>query len=304
MSRWSPALRHGLLIGLAAILGACVTVTTYVPAREFLVGGVTPPPGFGAYGYLLFTSRPGALSQKRYLATCDAFLRNLEPLARYPDTDRALLMPTYWPLERGAFGAADLRNCVRLIEVYDYATAKPMAAALGKLASSGPLLVAWKAPYPQGRDLGDELVLDLSAFADEDLDRALGIWMERIARDPSVWNKGFNWLRITEAFRNFIQKYGGEIVRVATHVRSTRPTRLPCSCRRPAWLLNETRGPAQLAELGRVPYYLKMLTSGSSANWSKVSDRPLQLPELREEVAPGDQGEAGGPGSEPRDDAG
>ena len=48
MSRWSPTLRHVLLMGLAVILGACVTVNTYVPAREFLVGGVTPPPGFGA----------------------------------------------------------------------------------------------------------------------------------------------------------------------------------------------------------------------------------------------------------------
>jgi hypothetical protein len=202
--------------GLAVILGACVTVNTYVPARDFLVGGVTPPLGFGAYGYLIFTGRPGALSQKRYLAICDAFLRNLEPLASYTDTDRALLMPTYWLLKRDAFHASDLTDCSRLIEVYDYASAKPMAAALGKLASSGPILVAWKAPYPQGRDLGDELVLDLSAFADEDLDRALGIWMERIARDPSVWNKGFSGVRITEAFRNFIQKYGGEIVRVVT----------------------------------------------------------------------------------------
>jgi hypothetical protein len=205
-----------LLLGFLAILGACVTVNTYVPARDFLVRGVTPPPGFGAYGYLIFTARPGAVSQTRYLAICDAFLRSLEPVARYADVDRALLMPTYWLLERGTFTTRDLGDCARLIEVYDYAGAKPMAAALGKLASAGPILVAWKAPYPKGRDLGDELVLDLSSFADEDLDRALGIWMERIARDPNVWNTGFNWARVTEAFRNFIQKYGGEIVRVAT----------------------------------------------------------------------------------------
>ena len=217
MGVWRPVGRV-LLLGLMAALGACVTVNTYyeIPPRDFLVRGESPPAGFGAYAYLVFTGRPAAHSQRRYLAVCAAYLRNLDPIARHSRTDQSQLMPTYWLLDRNTPSWRDPRDCPRLLEGYDYARAKPMATALGKMASPGPILVAWKAPYPRGTELGDELVLDLSTVGDDELGRALEIWMDRITKDPRVWDTSFDRVRIAEAFRDFIQEYGGDIVRVAT----------------------------------------------------------------------------------------
>ena len=217
MGTWRP-IDPVLLLGLAAALGACVTVNTYyeLPACDFLARGESPPPVFGAYGYLVFTARPAVQSQTRYGVVCAAFLRNLGPVERYSRADPSRLMPTYWLVDRNTPPWRDPRECPRLLERYDYARAKLMATRLGKRTSPGPILVAWKAPYPHGTELGEELVLDLSTVGDDDLGRAFGIWMDRIGRDPRVWDNNFNRGRITDAFRDFIQEYGGDIVRVAT----------------------------------------------------------------------------------------
>ena len=87
------------------------------------------------------------------------------------------------------------------------------------VSSSGPILVAWQEPFPRGVNGADTLVLDMSDFSENDVDRAFGIWMERIVQDPSVWNDGFKLVLAREAFRNFIQKYGESIMEV---IKSTR----------------------------------------------------------------------------------
>ena len=63
--------------------------------------------------------------------------------------------------------------------------------------------------------MGSPLVLDLSDFSEDDLDRAFGIWKDRISRDPQAWKNGFNLLLIREAFRNFINKYGDQVIATA-----------------------------------------------------------------------------------------
>ena len=63
-------------------------------------------------------------------------------------------------------------------------------------------------------------MLDLSDFADEDLERAFGIWKDRIVMDPTVWRKGFNVVLCREALRNLLQKYGDTVLAVIKPTKS------------------------------------------------------------------------------------
>jgi hypothetical protein len=86
-----------------------------------------------------------------------------------------------------------------------------MAAAVSQSGVRGPLLVASPRVDPASTDW---LVLNLSDFPPEEFDRALGIWKDRVSRDPMVWKDGFNLVIVREALRNFIQVYGLEIVTI------------------------------------------------------------------------------------------
>ena len=84
---------------------------------------------------------------------------------------------------------------------------------------SGPILAAWARPFEDSAS-SQALVLDLSDFADEDLDRAFGIWRDRITRDPAVWRDGFIVVLCREALRSLLQKYGDGILAVINPTKS------------------------------------------------------------------------------------
>lgn len=184
-----------------------------IPVRGVLFSGQEAPAGYGAYGYLVFTKRPSAQTMSHYLTICQAFVGNLESVSAYHDFDRASLMPTYWLAVTDAAIDDEVPDCNEWIENYDYARAKVLAVAISALDSDGPLLVAWSTPFERVVDGEEALVFDLSGFADEDLDRAFGIWMDRIARDPEVWHDGFELVRAREAVRSFLERYGDHVVR-------------------------------------------------------------------------------------------
>jgi hypothetical protein len=120
-------------------------------------------------------------------------------------------MVTYWLLEK----RPDSTDCPQLVSNYDYATASSIATKAGKLSVGGPVLVAWRTPFVANQPAtSDGLILDMSDFSDEDLDRAFGIWKDRITRDPALWNDGFNVVKAREAFRNLISKYGDGILAI------------------------------------------------------------------------------------------
>jgi hypothetical protein len=134
-----------------------------------------------------------------------------EYLAEDQDVDPQSLMVTHWLVRERVRETAD---CELLIDTYDYAQATKIASSIGKLGAEGPILVAYGQPFERASPSSNALVLDLSNFADEDLDRAFGIWKDRITRNPAVWKDGFNLELVREAFRNLIQKYGEQIVGV------------------------------------------------------------------------------------------
>lgn len=187
-----------------------------VPVRDFLHSGSEPRNDLGAYGYLVFTSRPVA-DTLRYLDVCTAFIANIEPISeylRFEDVAPESLMATYWLLEDSLASEDRYEDCGVLIEEYDYARASLIASSVDKLGSKGPVLVAWERPFQPGMTGTEALVLDMSDFSNADMSRAFRIWKERIVRDPRVWKEGYQTAMIVEAFRNLIQRYGEEIISV------------------------------------------------------------------------------------------
>jgi len=136
----------------------------------------------------------------------------LEANEKYTDYEKSYLMPTYWLVTDTINFNKHSRNYSNWIDNYDYARAKILTSLVEKLDVDGPLLIAWRKPYENADEGEEALVLDLSNFADEDLDRAFGIWMNQITKDPNIWNDGFNLILVRENFRNFLEKYGDQIV--------------------------------------------------------------------------------------------
>ncbi len=185
-----------------------------LPTRDTLVRNQKPFPYYGAYGYLVFTVRPSASEKSRYVEVCDAYRRGAEAVGAHADVPPGELMVTFWLLGESPDG--DQAGCEELLAKYDYATAKRIASAVGKLDASGPLLVAWDRPFGWHKACYPPLVFDLSTFSEEDLGRGLRIWYERICRMPQAWNKGWRLVVFREEFRSLLEQYGSEILEIVS----------------------------------------------------------------------------------------
>lgn len=190
-----------------------------VAVRAYLFTGEPTPPGYGAYGYLVFNAQPSETETKRYEHVCKTFRRKIAVEAWGTEGQRTDQMATFWPLKIPRSMGVDSWPCQKLIENYDYRTAAEIAAVIHKQGASGPILAAWKKPFEENNS-SEALVLDLSDFADEDLERAFGIWKDRIVMDPTVWRKGFNVVLCREALRNLLQKYGDTVLAVIKPTKS------------------------------------------------------------------------------------
>lgn len=191
-----------------------------VPARDFMIEGLLASlEKYPVKGYVLFSSKPNNISSSRHLALCESYVRQFDIISEFKDkvTDENI-MPTYWLLSTKAkkivekSNISELNNldCKNYVELYGYARAKVLLNRVDLLSSNGPILVAWS-----NRSTNKEvLVFDLSSFDKNDFDRAMLIWKDRIVKNPSIWNDGFNYTKVKEVFRSFLQKYGEEIVKV------------------------------------------------------------------------------------------
>ena len=203
----SPRDASAALILLISIALACGPV----PARSYLHTGEEPPSDATAYAYLVWPARVTDTGAPRPLLICESYLRNLEPLSRVRGLGSEVIV-TYWLLATRK-GSTVRENCRVLIQAYDYPRAAAIAAAIGKSGVAGPLLVA----YGRGRPAEPKpevLILDLTEFPSEDIDRAFGIWKDRVSRDPGVWTDGFSLVLVREALRNLLNQYGEDILRV------------------------------------------------------------------------------------------
>jgi len=209
----SFSLLASVSISGCAEMKPAATASANLPAREILIRGREAPPGFGAYGYLLFTARPSPITLPRYLAVCEAYERTLEPIEEFSGIEPAQLMVTFWPLR----SEPEPLNCPVLVDDYDFARSTMMARAVGKLGVPGPVLVAWQYPFsdPTNNPEREALVFDMSDFRDEEeITRAFLIWQAQISREPLAWKDGFNMALIREKLRMFLNTYGEQIVAI------------------------------------------------------------------------------------------
>ena len=197
-------------------VAGCSTVVfskANVPARAYLPSDQQAPKGFGAYGYLVFTSRPSAITQSRYEHVVEAFLRALvSAQIDSPAIPPSRQMVTFLPVNLAEADISDDPTAQFLVQYYDYNRAALITSAAGKHAAEGPILAAWRTPFEEAE--GEGLVLDLSHFSEADLDRAFRIWKDRISRNPEAWTQGWNVIVFREEFRNLLQQYGTAILSV------------------------------------------------------------------------------------------
>ncbi len=204
---------------VVTLLLSCGRSAGPVAVRAYLFTGEPTPPGYGAYGYLVFNEQPSETETKRYEHVCETFrLKLVETWGT--EGQRSNQMATFWPVKIPRSMEVNSWPCQKLIENYDYSKGAEIATVIHKQGASGPILAAWKKPFEENGS-SEALVLDLSDFADEDLNRAFGIWRDRITRDPAFWRDGFNVVLCREALRSLLQKYGDTILAVINPTKST-----------------------------------------------------------------------------------
>lgn len=209
----------GVCVLIVFLIPGCGKIAAPVPVRGYLYADEEELPGFGAYGYTLFTAQPSGNDAQRYQHVCEAFQRDLIEAWGNGPAERTSQMVTLWPLNMPPPTTAKSLDCQSIVKNYDYRRATGIVSAIGKQSARGPILAAWAKPFTEASS-SPALVLDLSDFADEDLDRAFAIWRERITTDPAVWRNGFNLVLCREAFRNFFQKYGETILAIVQPTKS------------------------------------------------------------------------------------
>lgn len=195
---------------ILALVLSCAALTT---ARGFLLKDRPEEPGLGGYGYVLFTSRPSADNLKRYVAVCDSYLRQFPPASAYGDVPRQELMITFWLLEVDAASPRELEDCDWLVNHYDYARANRTATVIEMAGQAGPILAATSGAPIRDSKL-QSVTVDMSRFTDGDIDRAFQVWKTQVSKDPRFWQSGLKVALFREAFRNLLNQYGDEIMKL------------------------------------------------------------------------------------------
>ena len=182
-----------------------------VAARDYLYKNQKAPDGFGAYGYVVFTSRPYSDEYlQRYVDLCKAFNGALEETGQFSSRPDRNIMPTFWLLDQTKNGGK--QTVYDLIRNYDYARGAALASLCNKTGIQGPLLVAWTKPY-EDVTAGDEaLILDMSGFNDSDFHLAVNVWKEHIIMKPENRQPSFLIEKIRLAIRSQLRNRSGAIL--------------------------------------------------------------------------------------------
>jgi hypothetical protein len=189
--------------------------TVGTPARQCLGPLEEPKEGYGAYGYILFTERPGGEKERAYYEqVCAEYLRQLIPLSEAEaraNPNQSGFMPVYWFLTKD--GVCN-ENPQQLVNNYDYDRAISLAHRAIRRIPLGPALLALPKAYDGEGLQEDALLLDLSKFGPDDTRRAFRIWRLRFCSGPGCWNNGFRLEMIREECRKTIIDWSDELMKV------------------------------------------------------------------------------------------
>ena len=197
-----------LLIWSCAIPKPLMSPVKNIPASSYVYQGEKEVTGYGAYGYVLFASKPNSVNANRYLETAEAFLDTLENVSSYSKYDPKSLMVTSWPLVTRKI----IINAPSLVDAYDYSLSTKILSSIDRLDVNGPVLVAFDISYVSKSK--HMLMLDMSKFSDEEIRNAFLIWRDKISQDPKLWKNGFDLALIKIEFRSFLNKYGDSILSI------------------------------------------------------------------------------------------
>lgn len=195
---------------LVAFLAGCNTYMTGdmqsaqgpTPARDFLLRGDEPGPAYSVKGYLIFSTRPiDERQHHRYLVACNAYVSSFERVEDLPE--KLVLLPTFWPLE----SELEHEECDEMLLKYDYARATVIAA------SSNADIGAGEGPFLLATNGSETMQFDMTLFSNQDIYRAVRIWKDEIAKDPSHWEPRLSLIKFRENFRSMLQAYGAEILK-------------------------------------------------------------------------------------------
>jgi hypothetical protein len=182
------------------------------PVRAYLRAKEIPPVGAGAYGLVVFHSKPTSANRSKLMMVCRSFV------AFFPRNETATVplqdqMITVWPLDNPAARQAKKDDCDYAIDHHDLiASESAISDAQLQRANfdgEGPYLVGWSPSKARGVPDALVLVVDMSADNSQaQIDQKFLFWKNKIVEDPSAWRNGFSIERVRVAIRLFADQYG------------------------------------------------------------------------------------------------
>ena len=166
------------------------------PVREYLRAKDIPPPGAGAYGLVVFHSKPTSANRAKLIMVCKSFQAYFprSETSGVPVTDQ---MITIWPLDDPNAEMAKADNCDFVLNHYDLNASESAINDARKQHATfdgeGPYLVGWSPSNARG--LPDKLVLVIDMSADNDqamIDHKFLFWKNKIVENPSLWRNGWS----------------------------------------------------------------------------------------------------------------
>ena len=182
------------------------------PVRAWLRAQDIPPIGAGAYGLIVFHSKPTPASRQKLKMVCAAFV------AFFPRSETATVpledqMITVWPLDNPETKEAKEDNCDYALDHYELVSAETAISDAqlqhATFDGAGPYLVGWSPSKARGVPDALVLVVDMSADNSQAaVDAKFLFWKNKIVQDPLAWRGGFSIERVRVAIHNFSDQYG------------------------------------------------------------------------------------------------
>ena len=193
------------------------------PVRDYLRAKDIPPPGTGAYGIVVFQSKPTAAIRAKLLMVCESFIAFFprSETSGVPISDQ---MITIWPLDEPNAAKAKADDCDFILTHYDLiASESAINDARIQHATfdgEGPYLVGWSPSNTRG--VPDKLVLVIDMSADNSqamIDHKFLFWKNKIIENPSLWRSGWSLDGVRVAIKEFADEYGNAMLSAIRLVR-------------------------------------------------------------------------------------
>lgn len=213
--------------GNAIEKGTHDTGAALTPVRKYLRAQDIPPAGAGAYGIVVFHSRPTDASRAKLIMVCKSFI------AFFPRSETSTVpvgdqMITVWPVDEPDNDKAKADDCDFVLTHYDLnaseAAINDARVQHAAFDGEGPYLVGWSPSNSRG--VPDKLVLVVDMSADNTqvgIDHKFGFWKNKIIENPSLWRSGWSLDGVRVVIKEFADEYGQNMLDAVKIVRGKDP---------------------------------------------------------------------------------